>query len=108
MISISYLFEQEMKAEKVVVTKNYVVEDFKNPPKEHIEKYRRKEIIDNEGKRHLATFAILNKKGREAEGVKTVMTSMWHPKDEEKAKELAETSPKVEIKTKKISSEEEM
>lgn len=99
MISIiAYLMENKQVLEKIVVTKNYVVEDFKSPPKEFISKYRRKEIIDNEGERHLATFAILNKKGQEAEGRKTVLTSMWHPKSE----------PKAKILMKKIKREEEM
>ncbi len=112
MLSIwRYIFEQEEKrVEKVVITKNYVVEDFENPPQEYIEKYRRKEIIDREGHRHLATFAILNKEGQEAEGVKTIMTSMWHPKTEDKKtlRSIIDKAPIIKIKTKKISSEEEM
>lgn len=99
MISISFLFEQDKSVEKIAITKNYVVEDYKNPPKEEISKYRRKEIIDKTGQRHLATFAILNKLGQKAKGVKTVMTSMWHPKTEDKAQKIA---------VKNISKEKEM
>lgn len=95
MISISYLFEEDRAVTKIEATKNYVIEDFKNPPKEFISKYRRKEIIDKEGQRHLATFAILNKLGQKAKGVKTMMTSMWHPKSE----------PKAQILQKEISNE---
>ena len=98
MISVSYLFEQDRAATKIETTKNYVVEDYRNPPKELVSKYRRKEIIDKEGERHLATFAILNKLGKKAKGVKTIMTSMWHPKSE----------PKAQMLEKKISSEKEL
>lgn len=98
MIGVSHLFEVQQEVTKVLKTKNFVVEDFRNPPKKFISKYRKKEIIDDEGQRHLATFAVLNKMGQKAKGVKTVMTSMWHPKSE----------PKARILAKKISSEKEM
>lgn len=51
-------------------TKNYVVEDYKNPPKSQVAKWRRKEVGG-----HILNIAVL-KNG------KTVVTSVWHPKTE--------------------------
>jgi hypothetical protein len=83
MISLFDLFEEERPVEKIEQTKNYVVEDYKNPPKKFISKYRRKTIIDKDGTRHLLTIAFLNKLGRKVTGHKSIMTSLWHPKTEE-------------------------
>jgi len=54
-------------------TKNYVVEDYKNPPKSQVAKWRRKEVNG-----HLLTIAVL-KNGE------TRVTSVWHPKTERKS-----------------------
>jgi hypothetical protein len=69
---------------KVVTTANYVVEDYKNPPKRNIVAWRKKKVGS-----HVLTLAILNKKG-DREG-RTVVTSVWHPKTERKT-----SSPKVQ------------
>lgn len=60
----------------IETTKNYVVEDFKNPPKSQVIAYRTKKLPDG----HLARIAILKKKG--PRGGRTVITSLWHPKTE--------------------------
>lgn len=99
MLSIISIFEQQ-KVEKIEQSKNYVIEDYKNPPKEFISRWRRKTITDKSGTRHLGTIAFLNKKGRQAIGRKSIMTSLWHPKSENKAKTL--------LQTKNISTEKEM
>jgi hypothetical protein len=99
MLSIYSLFEIEDNTEKVTLTKNYVVEDFKDKPKENfISKWRRKVIFDKMGRRHLLNLAILNKTGRESLGKKEVATSLWHPKEEKKAQNIAKEAPKVEVK----------
>lgn len=98
MISLlNYLYEQQ-EVIKQVSTKNYTVDDYKNPPKKFISKFRRKSIIDNSGNKHLLTFAILNKEGKKATGKKTIATSLWHPKGEINTSE----------KTKKIYNKKEM
>lgn len=80
-------FLQEKSKPKVikhVTTKNYKVEDYKNPPKKDIKKekgkpmYRTKTIIGKDGKKHLIRFAILKKKG--PRGGRTAMTSKWEKK----------------------------
>jgi hypothetical protein len=58
---------------KVVPKSNWVVVDYKNPPKKRVLGYRRKKV-----KGHLITVAILRKKG--PRGGRTVVTSVWHPR----------------------------
>ncbi|MEM3452035.1 MAG: hypothetical protein QW835_00210 [Candidatus Hadarchaeum sp.] len=60
---------------KIETSKNYVIEDYPNPPKSKVARYRRKIIYDKEGQRHIATIAVL-KDGS------TRLTSLWHPKTE--------------------------
>lgn len=73
---------------KVEETKNYIIQvirDLKKKPKA----YRRKVIYDKDGYRHILNLAIIcEKKGRK--NCKTVATSIWHPKDEPKARKLKE------------------
>ena len=96
---ISILSEISDKTEKVTLTKNYVVEDFKGKPQENfISKWRRKVIFDKSGSRHLLNLAILNRAGRESLGKKEVATSLWHPKEEKKAQNIVKEAPKVEVK----------
>ncbi len=64
------------KVLKIERTKNYVVEDYRNPPKKDIVGYRR--VKTKSG--HIVNVAILKKKG--PRGGRTVATSVWHPKSE--------------------------
>lgn len=75
-----------MKVKKRETTKNYEVEHFRKPPKKNIKKdedgdlkYRTKEIIDKDGKKHLVRFVIMKKKGKR--GGTTRMTSLMHQKE---------------------------
>lgn len=61
---------------------NYIVEDYKNPPKKDVIKYRRKRVGD-----HIITIAVLRKKG--PRGGRTKITSLWHPKGEKGLKRKA-------------------
>ena len=56
-------------------TKNFIVEDYKNPPEKDVIGYRRKKVDG-----HVITIAILRKKG--PRGGRTKITSLWHPKEE--------------------------
>jgi len=62
-----------IKTEK---TKNFIVEDYKNPPKRQALRYRSKKTKDG----HVLTFAILRREG--PRGGRTVLTSLKHPKRE--------------------------
>lgn len=75
-----------MKVKKRETTKNYEVEHFKKPPLKNIKKekdgdlkYRTKEVIDKEGKKHLVRFVVMKKKGKL--GGTTRMTSLMHQKE---------------------------
>lgn len=70
---------------KIETSKNYIIQDFENPKKSQIAKYRSKVVVDKNGKKHILRFAILNKKGKKISGKKTSLTSVWHPKEEESA-----------------------
>lgn len=67
--------KKERKPIKIEHTKNYVVEDYKNPPAKDVVAYRRKKVDG-----HVLTLAVLKKKG--PRGGRTVVTSIWHPKTE--------------------------
>lgn len=67
------------KVIKRATTPNYVVDDYKNPPKKDVVAYRTKKVGD-----HLVKVAILKKKG--SRGGSTEITSLWHPKSEKKKK----------------------
>lgn len=76
----------DQKVKKRETTKNYEVEHFRKPPKKNIKKekdgdlkYRTKEIIDKDGKKHLVRFVVMKKKGRR--GGTTKMTSLMHQKE---------------------------
>jgi len=70
---------------KIEVKKNYVIEKLRNAPKGA--KYRRKVVYDKDGYRHILNIAIYKTKSGKR---KTMVTSIWHPKDEPKAKKLLE------------------
>lgn len=76
----------DQKVKKRETTKNYEVEHFKKPPLKNIKKeedgdlkYRTKEVIDKDGKKHLVRFVIMKKKGKL--GGTTKMTSLMHQKE---------------------------
>jgi hypothetical protein len=60
-------------------SKNFLVEDYRNPPKKEVLAYRSKKTKDG----HVLTFAILKRKG--SRGGETVLTSLKHPKGEKRA-----------------------
>lgn len=62
---------------KTITKGNYVIEDYKNPPKKEVKAYRTVKKED-----HLIKVAILKKEG--LRGGKTKVTSIWHPKAEYK------------------------
>lgn len=74
-----------MEVKKRDTTKNYKVEHFKKPPKKDIKKedgdlkYRTKEVIDKQGRKHLVRFVVMKKKGKL--GGTTKMTSLMHQKE---------------------------
>jgi hypothetical protein len=78
------LLEKEQKVIKRVTTKNYKVEDYKNPPKKAIKKedgnpkYRTKVVYGKDGKKHLLKIAITKKAG--PKGGHTAVTSKWDKK----------------------------
>lgn len=59
---------------KVERTKNYVVHDYRNPPKKQVLGYRR--IKTGDGR--IITVAIMRKKG--PRGGRTRVTSIWYPR----------------------------
>ena len=77
---------EERKVIKTETTPHYKCAHYKKPPKKEIKKeegkpkYRTKEIIDDEGERHLIKVAIMKKKGKR--GGRTKMTTLMHPKGE--------------------------
>jgi len=86
----------EQKIIKRETTPNFKVAHYKNPPKKKIKKeeggklkYRTKEVIDKEGKRHLVRFVVMKKKG--VRGGTTKMTSIMHPKDESTVVSISKT-----------------
>jgi len=68
--------DKKRKPLKVVVKENYIVEDYRSPPKDDIAGYRRKKVGD-----HLLNITILRGKG--PRGGRTAVTSVWHPKGEQ-------------------------
>jgi len=77
---------EERKVKKTEITKNYEIEHYKKPPLKDVKKekggdlkYRSKEIIDDEGKKHIVRFVIMKKKGKE--GGTTKMTSVMHQRE---------------------------
>jgi hypothetical protein len=64
------------KVPKVEATRNYIVEDFKNPPRKLVLGYRTVKLPGG----HLARVAIMRKEG--PRGGRTKITSLWHPKSE--------------------------
>ena len=85
MISLSYLFEETLPADKVSkleVSKNYIIQDLKDrPPESDIKTYRRKVEYDKEGNKHLVNLSILKGGGTKA-------TSIWHTKKEGSARSM--------------------
>lgn len=89
-ITEKFLLSEEKsspKVIKVVHKKNYIVQDYKNPPKKQIKRdpetgelmYRRKKIIGKDGREHILTFAITKKEGKR--GGHTKLTSKWDEKE---------------------------
>lgn len=76
---------RKRKAIKIEQKPNYVVEDFKNPPKKQVLGYRR--VKTKSG--HVITVAIMRKKG--TRGGRTKVTSVWHPRTEKKSSNPAVT-----------------
>jgi len=74
--------EQKNKIIKLEVSRNYIIEVYRTPP--NVIKYVRKEIIDSNGFRNIATFAIV----RDGTETKTVITSFWRPANKPSAKRL--------------------
>lgn len=65
-------------------SKNFVIEDFRNPPKKQVSEYRRKKVGN-----HVLTIAVLRREG--PRGGRTIVTSVWHPKTERKSSNPAVT-----------------
>jgi hypothetical protein len=61
-------------------TKNFVVEDFKDPPRKLIKAYRSKKLPDG----HVLTFAVLKTKG--PRGGRTELLNVKHPKSERRGR----------------------
>ena len=76
-ISEQYLNEKQ-KVIKTVNMPNYKVQDFKNPPKKNIKKYRSKIVYGKDGQKHVLRFAIMKNKG--PEGGQTKLLSKWDKK----------------------------
>lgn len=79
--------EEKKKGPKIIKktsTKNYEVEDYKNPPKKKMKKedgepkYRTKVVKGKDGKKHLLRLAIMKDKG--PKGGQTKVTSKWDHK----------------------------
>lgn len=67
--------------------RNYIIEKINEVPSSAKDvKYRRKVVYDKDGYRHILNIAIYKTKNNKR---KTLVTSIWHPKEEPKAKELA-------------------
>ena len=75
------LYEEIKSPTKVIgqtITKNYNVDEYKNPPKKAIIGWRRKKIIDKDGKEHIVNLAVV--KDPKTGKTKTIRTSVWHKK----------------------------
>jgi len=59
---------------RIEETKNYVIEDYKDPPKKQVLRYRSVKLEDGT----ILTFAVLRKKG--PEGGRTKLVNIKHPK----------------------------
>jgi hypothetical protein len=80
MLSLKALFEAPEKIIKKTTTKNYNVDDYKNPPKKNIQGYRTKTLHSKDnGKKILVKLAIV--KDPETGKTKTQKTSIWKEKD---------------------------
>jgi len=85
MYASELFIEEKAKIIKRVTTKNYEVEDYKNPPSKSIKKekgkemYRSKKIKGKDGKWHVIRFAIMKEPG--PRGGRTQATSKWDEKD---------------------------
>lgn len=66
------------KAIKVEHKPNYVVEDYRNPPRRLVRAYRTVKTPSG----HLIRVAVLRREG--PRGGRTVATSIWHPKAEKR------------------------
>jgi hypothetical protein len=86
-VSESYLniLTENPKIIKRVTTKNYKVEDYKNPPKSKIKKdsngkdeYRTVTVLGKDGQKHLIKVALMNTPG--PKGGMTKATSKWDEK----------------------------
>jgi len=75
---------EKNKIVKLEVSKNYIIESYKKPNKPI--KYVSKEIVDKQGFRNLAKFAVI--KDPETNQTKTVITSLWRPANKPSAKRL--------------------
>lgn len=67
--------KKKRKPIKTETKGNYVIEDYKNPPKKEIKGYR---TVKKDG--HLIKVAIMKNEG--PRGGRTKVTSIWHPKNE--------------------------
>jgi len=74
---------EKNKIVKLEVSKNYIIESYKKPNKPI--KYVSKEIVDKQGFRNLAKFAIVKSEDNQT---KTVITSLWRPANKPSAKRL--------------------
>jgi len=93
----------QKKIIKIEVSKNYIIEDYKNPP--NVIKYVKKTIVDKDGFHNIATLAIV--KDSETGETKTVITSFWRPINKPSArrilKHFLKTNPsKVRFKSKEL------
>jgi len=105
-LSTIELHGRKLKPKEVEETENYVIERFEPPEEKSAVKYRRKVVYDKQGYRHLLTIAILPRKGER--GGRTIVTSIWHPKEEPRAKTIIETAKRKGIyrKSKTLKREE--
>lgn len=86
MFIFSMIFEQnKIQKLKTEYSKNFIIDDYRNPPKSNIQKddrnkpeYRTKTEYDSSGKKILVRFALMKNKG--PKGGKTKMTSIWKEK----------------------------
>jgi len=93
----------QKKIIKIEVSKNYIIEDYKNPP--NAISYVKKTIVDKDGFHNIATLAIV--KDPETGDTKTVITSFWRPINKPSArrilKHFLKTNPsKVKFKSKDL------
>jgi len=94
---------------KVEETKNYIIQVVNQPKGKKVRGYRRKIVYDKHGYRHVLNLAIVcesKKDSKTGRKCKTMVTSIWHPKDEPKAKQLKEKAKKQGKFVKKASENE--